>query len=87
MRLPPDPANVTDGNLRAVGALFFADGSQKMLAAFCAWLAALALWEDHKDSLLVPEVQAMLASFLRVPTFSKGPLTTPTLWKQPLGEL
>lgn len=72
MRLPPDPANVTDGNLRAVGALFFADGSQKMLAAFCAWLAALALWEDHKDSLLVPEVQAMLASFLRVPTFFKG---------------
>ena len=87
LRLPVDPSSSVDANQCAVGTLFFADGSQKMLAAFSTWLGVLSLWEDHRDALQVPEVQSMLASFLAIPTCVKGSIDNSNTLEAAIGRI
>ena len=73
VRILPEKADtMVDDRHRALGSLYFGDGSQKMLAAMTAWLGLLSLWEDTPDAVSAPAVRSMIASFLAISTCLKG---------------
>ena len=72
LRLPGPP--LKDCN-KAVGCLFFNDGSQKCLAAFVVWLALLLAIEQPEitqEDLQHPQVVTLVASLLQIRTVYKA---------------
>ena len=69
MKWPPDELK---DNI-VLGALWFSDGSQKMLAAMTCWVSLLMVWRHHGEGALQDSfVQTMIASFLQIPTMVKA---------------
>lgn len=72
LRLPGPP--LRDCN-KAVGCLYFSDGSQKCLAGFVVWLALLLASEDPaipEVEFQHPQVVNLIASLLRIRTVFKA---------------
>ena len=56
----------------ALGALLFADGSQKCLAAFTVWIALLITWKAYKSMIQDGQVVQLVSSMLVLPTIYKA---------------
>ena len=70
LQWPPEDLQ-DDNSLYAT--LYFGDGSQKMLAAMTCWIALLLCWRHHgSEGLQDKFVQAMLTSFLSIPSIVKA---------------
>ncbi|CAE7238938.1 unnamed protein product [Symbiodinium sp. CCMP2592] len=72
LRMPSSTDATVDSSNRAVGTLLYGDGSQKMLAAFTAWIGLLSLWESEPNVFDNDQVQGLIASFLSIPTCTKS---------------
>lgn len=75
LRLPPTSEQVDaccSADNCALGTLWFADGSQKTLAAFTVFLALLITWKKHEDMIKDPQVVQLLSSLMIMPTTYKA---------------